>query len=229
MKRAIHRRRRDRVGRVPAPGRRQGHCDRRLRRGAHRRSLHRRLHHEQRSRNHGQAGGARVEGRSRQLQRHRASTACRSSRPSPATAISACTEMGGAEGRPSARRSSSTQRANPAQQLALVAMANELSKGLVGTIVQVTAAPIQFTDHGSEIQVSAGQVALDVNKHIDARPDLRRDAVVPPARVGRRCDDGRGRAARVHRLVARHQVERPEQALGVLRHVQLLDARQAGR
>jgi len=35
------------------------------------------------------------------------------------------------------------QRANPAQQLALVAMANELSKGLVGTIVQVSPAPIQ--------------------------------------------------------------------------------------
>src|SRR5262249_43964767 len=30
------------------------------------------------------------------------------------------------------------QRANAAQQLALVAMANELSRGLVGTIVQVT-------------------------------------------------------------------------------------------
>jgi len=63
------------------------------------------------------------------------------------------------------------QRANAAQQLALVAMANELSKGLVGTIVQVTAAPIQFTDHGSEIQVSAGSgVALDVNKHIAHDP-----------------------------------------------------------
>jgi hypothetical protein len=62
------------------------------------------------------------------------------------------------------------QRANPAQQLALVAMANELSKGLVGTIVQVTAAPISFTDHGSEINVSAGQVALDVNKHITHDP-----------------------------------------------------------
>jgi hypothetical protein len=63
------------------------------------------------------------------------------------------------------------QRANAAQQLALVAMANQLSKGLVGTIVQVTAAPIEFTDHGSEIQVSAGSgVALDVNKHISHDP-----------------------------------------------------------
>ena len=62
------------------------------------------------------------------------------------------------------------QRANAAQQIALVAMANELSKGLVGTIVQVTPTPIQFVDHGSEIQVSAGQVSLDVNKHLTHDP-----------------------------------------------------------
>ena len=62
------------------------------------------------------------------------------------------------------------QRANAAQQLALVAMANELSKGIVGTIVQVTAAPIQFADHGSEIQVTAGPASLDVNKHLTHDP-----------------------------------------------------------
>jgi hypothetical protein len=61
-------------------------------------------------------------------------------------------------------------RANAAQQIALVAMANELSNGLVGTIVQVTPAPIQFADHGSEIQVSAPQIALDVNKHLTHDP-----------------------------------------------------------
>ncbi|HEV8345487.1 MAG TPA: DUF1326 domain-containing protein [Vicinamibacterales bacterium] len=58
------------------------------------------------------------------------------------------------------------QRANPAQQIALVAMANELSNGLVGTIVNVTPAPIQFADRGGEIQVSAPQVSLDVSKHM---------------------------------------------------------------
>ena len=61
-------------------------------------------------------------------------------------------------------------RANAAQQIALVAMATELSKGIVGTIVQVTPAPIQFADRGSEIQVSAGQVALEVNKHLTHDP-----------------------------------------------------------
>jgi len=62
------------------------------------------------------------------------------------------------------------QRANGAQRLALVAMANELSNGLVGTIVQVTPAPIQFADHGSEIVVTAGPATLDVNKHLTHDP-----------------------------------------------------------
>jgi hypothetical protein len=62
------------------------------------------------------------------------------------------------------------QRANPAQQIALVAMANELSHGLVGTIVQVTPTPIQFDDHGGEIQVSAPQIALGVSKHMTHDP-----------------------------------------------------------
>lgn len=61
-------------------------------------------------------------------------------------------------------------RANAAQRLALVALANELSNGMVGTIVQVTPAPIAFTDHGSEIEVTAGQVMLDVNKHVTHEP-----------------------------------------------------------
>jgi hypothetical protein len=61
-------------------------------------------------------------------------------------------------------------RANPAQQIALVAMANELSNGLVGTIVQVTPAPIQFADHGGEIVVSAPHIALGVSKHMTHDP-----------------------------------------------------------
>jgi hypothetical protein len=75
------------------------------------------------------------------------------------------TEMGGAK--PTVRSAMYVdERANAAQRLALVAMANELSSGLVGTVVGVTSAPIQFTDQGGEIEVSAGQVALDVSKHL---------------------------------------------------------------
>ena len=75
------------------------------------------------------------------------------------------TELGGAK--PAVRSAMFVdERANPAQRLALVAMANELSNGLVGTIVQVAPTPIQFTDRGGEIQVSAGPASLDVSKHL---------------------------------------------------------------
>src|SRR5205823_5834196 len=50
------------------------------------------------------------------------------------------------------------------------AMATELSKGLVGTIVQVTAAPIEFADHGKDIHVAAAEVALDVSKELSHDP-----------------------------------------------------------
>jgi hypothetical protein len=62
------------------------------------------------------------------------------------------------------------QRANPVQKMALVAMANELSHGVMGTIVNVTQTPIQFADNAHQIQVSAGQVALGVNKHVTHDP-----------------------------------------------------------
>jgi hypothetical protein len=79
------------------------------------------------------------------------------------------TEMGGEK--PAVRSAIYVDaRANGAQQLALVAMANALSNGLIGTIVQVTPAPIQFADRGGEIEVSAAQVTLDVSKHISHDP-----------------------------------------------------------
>lgn len=62
------------------------------------------------------------------------------------------------------------ERANPAQRTALVAMAQELSKGVVGTVVQVTPMPIAFADRGHEITVSAGPARLDVNKHLTHDP-----------------------------------------------------------
>ena len=79
------------------------------------------------------------------------------------------TEMGGEK---AAVRSAMfvDRRANPAQQIALVAMANELSKGLVGTIVQVTPTAIAFTDRGGEINVSAADVSLAVSKHLTHDP-----------------------------------------------------------
>jgi hypothetical protein len=61
-------------------------------------------------------------------------------------------------------------RANAAQQIALVAMATELSKGIVGTIVQVTPAPIEFANSGHDIHVAAANVALDVSKEMSHDP-----------------------------------------------------------
>ena len=79
------------------------------------------------------------------------------------------TEMGGEK--PAVRSAMFVdQRANPAQQIALVAMANELSKGLVGTIVRVTPTAIAFTDRGGEINVSAADVSLSVSKHLTHDP-----------------------------------------------------------
>src|SRR5438132_10199068 len=62
------------------------------------------------------------------------------------------------------------ERANAAQRIALVAMATELANGNVGTVVNVSSAPIQFneTEHG--INVATNQVRLDVSKHLDHDP-----------------------------------------------------------
>lgn len=56
------------------------------------------------------------------------------------------------------------ERATPEQQTALVAMAR--AKGLVGNIVQVTPAPIEFVDRGTQIRVITNQVKLEVMKEI---------------------------------------------------------------
>ena len=60
-------------------------------------------------------------------------------------------------------------RATDAQRQALVAMAKKLSN-VVGTVVSVTSAPIEFTDRGTEIAVKAPRVALSVDKHPEHDP-----------------------------------------------------------
>src|SRR5262252_7256064 len=55
------------------------------------------------------------------------------------------------------------ERANPVQRIALAALAHDLTK-TIGTIVQVTPAPITFADAGQTIHVATQNVALDVNK-----------------------------------------------------------------
>ena len=57
------------------------------------------------------------------------------------------------------------QRANPAQQFALVAMARDLAGPVMSSIVSVTPSTVEFADNGHEITVSAPQVELAVSKH----------------------------------------------------------------
>ena len=58
-------------------------------------------------------------------------------------------------------------RANAAQRKALVAMVRSLSGRLIGSVVQETAAPIEFADNGHQITVSTDTVKLTVGKHLD--------------------------------------------------------------
>jgi hypothetical protein len=62
------------------------------------------------------------------------------------------------------------ERANPVQRIALVAMANDLSRGVMGTIVSVTPTPIQFADESDQVKVQAGPAVLDVSKHVGHDP-----------------------------------------------------------
>src|SRR4029450_11249871 len=62
------------------------------------------------------------------------------------------------------------ERANAAQRIALLAMATHLSKGNVGTVGNVTSAPIQFNESDHGVNVATTQVALNVSKHLDHDP-----------------------------------------------------------
>src|SRR5437764_11125000 len=61
------------------------------------------------------------------------------------------------------------ERANPVQRMALVSLANDMTKP-IGTIVQVQPAPITFTDAGQSIHVATSNIALDVTKEINHDP-----------------------------------------------------------
>ena len=58
-------------------------------------------------------------------------------------------------------------RASAIQRTALLGMAKKLSGDLMGTIVSIKSAPIQFADHGHEIAVTAPKIALNVGKHAE--------------------------------------------------------------
>jgi hypothetical protein len=61
-------------------------------------------------------------------------------------------------------------RANAAQQRALVAMARSMAPDVVKDVVETKSTPIKFTTEGHSVQVSAGQAALDVELHVEHSP-----------------------------------------------------------
>jgi hypothetical protein len=58
-------------------------------------------------------------------------------------------------------------RANAAQRKALVSMVKSLSGGVIGSVVQESAAPIQFADNGHQITVTTDAAKLAVAKHLN--------------------------------------------------------------
>ncbi len=62
------------------------------------------------------------------------------------------------------------ERATPAQRKALVAMARQLSNGVVDDVVGVTPASIRFVDEGADIQVATSSVRLTVEKALKHDP-----------------------------------------------------------
>ena len=60
-------------------------------------------------------------------------------------------------------------RATDVQRDALVGMVKKLTN-VVGTVVNVTSGPIEFTDKGSDIEVKAPRIALTVDKHPEHDP-----------------------------------------------------------
>ncbi len=58
-------------------------------------------------------------------------------------------------------------RATPAQRKALVSMVKSLSGNLIGSVVQESAAPIQYTDSGHAITIATDTLKLSVEKHLN--------------------------------------------------------------
>ena len=85
-------------------------------------------------------------------------------------ALSADTNLGiheiGGESTPARAAIYVDSRANTAQRKALVAMVKSLSGRLIGSVVQETAAPIQFAENGHQITVSTDTMKLAVGKHL---------------------------------------------------------------
>ena len=119
-------------------------------------------------------------------------------------------EMGGEE--PTAVKAIITvdPRATAAQRDALVRLVRELSGGLITHVVRVDTAPVRFATSQNYVEVSVpDSVHAHRQQGDEARPELRRDAVVQAVHEARALRDGRCRSSRVFGAGPRHQVVAP--------------------
>lgn len=63
------------------------------------------------------------------------------------------------------------ERATPEQRRSLVALARAMSHGLIQEVVDVTAAPIRFDSTPHQVEVSAGDAKLAVQRHVHHDPN----------------------------------------------------------
>ena len=138
-------------------------------------------------------------------------------------ALAADTNLGiheiGGESTPARAAIYVDSRANAAQRKALVAMVKSLSGGLIGSVVQETAAPIQFADNGHQITVSTDTVKLAVDKHLNHDASCGNKQWFNPLTRVDRAEMGTTDQNEFSGRHPPHEVERSEQALVVLRNV----------
>jgi hypothetical protein len=140
---------------------------------------------------------------------------------SPGTSTSACMKLA-ATRRRRGPHCSSTCAPTQAQRRALVAMAKALANRVIDAVAEVTPASIEFVAGERDIRVVVPTARLQVRKEMDHDSTCGNKkwfdplATVTPRRA--RCR----RRERVQWSVARHEVERPEQALGILWNLHLV-------
>ena len=138
-----------------------------------------------------------MEGRPRQLQRHVASTACRSSRRCRGDRNLGMHEIGGEQRDRPHPRCSSTSAPTPAQQIALVAMANELSKGTRrhDRPGHAGADPVRRSRQRDQ-RVAPNRSRSTSTSHLTHDPTCGAMQWFHPFASMDACDDGRGRPER---------------------------------
>ncbi|HXE79825.1 MAG TPA: DUF1326 domain-containing protein [Vicinamibacterales bacterium] len=99
-------------------------------------------------------------------------------------------ELGGAA--PSRTRAAVIvdERATPQQRKSLISLVTKMARGLVDDVVEVTAAPIQFSSTADRVVVKAGDARLSVQKHVHHDPNCGAMQWFHPLAAGTRASIG---------------------------------------